>query len=924
MAKDTWAPDGPIPDAALHSDARYGLGREVGRGGMGRVLVAHDAVLDRDVACKLLDRPTGAARFAREARLTARLDHPGIVPVYDAGELPDGTPFYTMRLLEGATLARRLEEPGDRLRHVDALIGATRAVAHAHQQRVVHRDLKPDNLVVGSLGDVQVVDWGIAVDLDEEPAPPVAGTPPYMSPEQAAGGPLAPTTDVYSLGLILWEILAGRPVRSTSVTPAEVAADRTPLPPVAPPELDAIARRATRPVPADRYPDAAALLEDLLAWTEGRRVSAHRYSPREELRRVLSAYKWPLGLVASVVAVGATVGAVTYAQVLAQRDAAEAAQRATAAVNRRLMLERAVQAAQSDDVLSALVWSAAVLDEAPDTGALGLQLRLRGQAPLAPGAILHGTADCVALHQDDLGLLCLTPEALRTDRWTVPASGRFLAVTPGLVGVWGNGSVTLFARDDGRELGGFEGRSPFFGDDGRIGYGRGREIVIAARPDDPEPKSYLTSSLVGGGWFTPDGDAHTWHADGTTSTVTTDGALTLEGGLSSSGVWTGAWNQGRFAYVDQVGLLRTWNDDPGDEGAAVGRAVVSPFAAGFVTVSRDQIAYWEGSHVRPRWTAPTIGADWWVANGRIYARPPAADWREWTAAPRRAAVGTYANGTRCTTPPSGVLVCAVGDRLVHTRRDGTARVVPLGERAAAPVLSNARVYGVNFGQVNVMDFEGRLIGVAGFDALTLDLRGHPDGAWLRTAGGELWFVDEQASTTRIPAPPLDQIESGGTFVVGRTEDGTLLWLDRSGATLASASVGDARPVTVEGTTGRVATWDGATAGVLEPNGPSRPLACRPHTWLTRDVMYCDPGAKPELVGLHGDRIPLLGTSSTIGSLTPEVRDGKPTGWIAVVYGDGTIGWMNLAMLRGSRSWTDDVRAETGFEVHDGALRFAPR
>ena len=149
---------------------------------MGRILAARDLRVGRPVAVKeLLGRsPQLAARFEREARVTARLQHPGIVPIYEIGQWPDGTPFYSMRMVEGRTLREAIEAAptlAARLALLPAVIAATEAVAFAHAQRVIHRDLTPSNVLVGAYGETVVIDWGLAKDLgddaDDEPTPAI-------------------------------------------------------------------------------------------------------------------------------------------------------------------------------------------------------------------------------------------------------------------------------------------------------------------------------------------------------------------------------------------------------------------------------------------------------------------------------------------------------------------------------------------------------------------------------------------------------------------------------------------------------------------------------------------------------------------------------------------------------------------------------
>src|SRR5689334_8377839 len=184
---------------------------EYGRGGLGRVSRAHDLELGRDVAIKeLISRGAiNEVRFLREALITARLEHPGIVPIHEAGRWPDGTPFYAMKLVSGRSLRDLIAEArtsDERLGLLDHVIAVADAIAYAHGRNIIHRDLKPGNVIVGDFGETVVIDWGLAKDLTAaedpvtaaSPAQPspddeltgagsVLGTPAYMAPEQARG-----------------------------------------------------------------------------------------------------------------------------------------------------------------------------------------------------------------------------------------------------------------------------------------------------------------------------------------------------------------------------------------------------------------------------------------------------------------------------------------------------------------------------------------------------------------------------------------------------------------------------------------------------------------------------------------------------------------------------------------------------------------
>ncbi len=299
--------------------AAYALGLEVARGGMGRILAARDLRIGRPIAVKeLLGRsPQLAARFEREARVTARLQHPGIVPIYEIGRWPDGTPFYTMRMVDGRTLRAAIDRATTleaRLALLPAVMAACEAVAFAHGQRVIHRDLTPSNILVGAYGETVVIDWGLAKDLSDGAqgdddrddqlyadttssegltgVGAVVGTVAYMPPEQANAASVDERADVYALGAILYHVLAGAPAYRKSSS-EDLLRDVKAGPPPAidsveratPRDLVSIVTKAMARDPDARYPSARELAEELKRFQTGRIVEAHSYSRLELLVR---------------------------------------------------------------------------------------------------------------------------------------------------------------------------------------------------------------------------------------------------------------------------------------------------------------------------------------------------------------------------------------------------------------------------------------------------------------------------------------------------------------------------------------------------------------------------------------------------------------------------------------------------------------
>jgi eukaryotic-like serine/threonine-protein kinase len=272
-------------------NGRYELHRKIARGGMADVFLARDSLLDRPVALKVLfpefaTDPAFVQRFRREAQSAANLSHPNIVSVYDWGE-EGGTYFIVMEFVEGRSLAQVIDDEGplhpDRAADVTADIAA--ALSFAHRNGVVHRDVKPGNVLLSPNGQVKVTDFGIAraVSAGENltQAGTVMGTATYFSPEQARGESVDPRSDVYSLGVVLYEMLSGRPP-FTGDSPVSVAykhVQETPEPlasrnPDVPAPLAAIAAKAMAKNTENRYPSAEDLRLDLRRFREGRPVVA--------------------------------------------------------------------------------------------------------------------------------------------------------------------------------------------------------------------------------------------------------------------------------------------------------------------------------------------------------------------------------------------------------------------------------------------------------------------------------------------------------------------------------------------------------------------------------------------------------------------------------------------------------------------------
>ncbi len=247
--------------------------------------------LRRTVAIKVLTLPSLEARrrFVEEARLTARLDHPGVVPVHDVGETPEGKPFFAMKRIRGRSL-HEVIHTGDMpllSERLDVVKRVCEAAAYAHDAGVLHLDLKPDNVMIGDYGEVLVVDWGLATEVSDSGAATrqVAGTPSYMAPEQAtAGAALSRRTDVYAMGALLYELLTGQPpIEAGTVSEMLEQARSGDIPhprairPEVPPELDALVQRCMAKAPEQRPSDALFLRDEIRAFQEHRELQTLRY-----------------------------------------------------------------------------------------------------------------------------------------------------------------------------------------------------------------------------------------------------------------------------------------------------------------------------------------------------------------------------------------------------------------------------------------------------------------------------------------------------------------------------------------------------------------------------------------------------------------------------------------------------------------------
>jgi serine/threonine protein kinase len=310
---------------------RYSVTEEIGRGGMGTVFLAVDEELGREVAIKIPNALASAdleRRLRREARVLARLEHPGIVPIHDAGRLADGRLFYVMKRVRGRTLGEHLPAVRDRTERLRIFERICEPVAFAHAQGFIHRDLKPENVMVGSFGEVMVMDWGVAKtvgSLQSESAVPVVsqslqpqstvsaqgqvetgvgtvvGTVGFMAPEQARGevGDVDERADVYGLGAILFLLLTDRIPDADSSRTLRIL--KVPRP------LAAICDRALAVEPSARYQNVTALADEVARYRDNRRVVAYRETVFERAVRFGRTYRTAILLVLAYIVMRAAV-----------------------------------------------------------------------------------------------------------------------------------------------------------------------------------------------------------------------------------------------------------------------------------------------------------------------------------------------------------------------------------------------------------------------------------------------------------------------------------------------------------------------------------------------------------------------------------------------------------------------------------------
>ena len=821
---------------------RYVRIDEYARGGLGRIIRAKDERTGRFVAIKemLADNADAAARFVREAIVTANLQHPAIVPVYEVGQWPDGQPFYAMKLVHGRALNDVIAATADldgRLALVSYVAAVADALAYAHGENVIHRDLKPHNVLCGAFGETVVIDWGLARRIDEtdgtvsvppstRPAPgethvgAVMGTPSYMPPEQARGERADHQSDVYAIGAILYHVLMGRPPHAGA--DLETLLDRvknaTPekLPSAVPPDLVAIVERAMARDRATRYPTAAELASDLRRFMTGQLVLAHHYTRRQRLARFVSRNRAGVAIAAAALAIVGIVATFAIRNILIARGEAAASRdqargRLVASYIDRAGLE--LVSGQPARSLAYTIASAQVVGLTPQTRLLAVHA-LDQLPPLHWWGATKGTFASFVPGSRDL-LLDIDAELVRWSpdsdqvRWRAPrrGGGDLKLVGRDTLAFAHDDAVALIANANGASITEIKG-SPGARYGGLLGMDEAARFLAATADDRIDLFDINTRALVASIPFA---------RSQRSPIVSTDGEHIIAVSTPPA-----------MSVLDRSGkVVATFNADLGTVVTAGDELVYAP-ASGKDGIAHLVVGDWTGK----------VRLDLPIGNSPINAF--AVD-----VATKRIALGTEEGVVQLRSLESGAVSwqASLGDRAGFVLFDGNLlRAVSSSAVVAFDIMSgfavervsiaggvllaasddHARVAAIVYGAGFAVwaPTRGELVPVAPTAGKVMDLAFAPDGTVISAGDdGEIHVLRDGQSPRRIgsgaPINTLARLDDGTS--IAASTDGTIVVRDRDGAELRRFAGGviatpspDGHHIATATTDGTVAIWDPAT------------------------------------------------------------------------------------------------------------------